>query len=150
MEHNFRVYKTAELAIMRLSYLSQIISNNELLSYLQDIAKQERIFYNSIEWHRDNQRTKSINHSIMDTHAWGQMLSKNVSKTRRSSFISPLCFFRFFFTKRQYPSKGQSTLWQTRSFFHVIFWCLLSQYDATPQLAQVKGTDPGLTRCLQV
>ena len=66
---NFRVYKTAELAIMRLSYLSQIISNNELLSYLQDIAKQERIFYNSIEWHRDNQRTKSINHSIMDTHA---------------------------------------------------------------------------------
>jgi hypothetical protein len=50
MEHNFRVYKTAELAIMRLSYLSQIISNNELLSYLQDIAKQERNFYNSIEW----------------------------------------------------------------------------------------------------
>ena len=76
------------------------------------------------------------------TRTWGQTLSKNVSKTlsywRRSFFISPLCFFRFFFTKRQYPSKGQSTLWQMRLFFHIIFWCFLSQYNATLQLAQWK------------
>ena len=85
---------------------------------------------------------------------WGQMLSKKVSKTlsypHRSSFVRHLCFFCFFFTIRQCPSKGQSTLWQMRSFFHVNFWCFLPQYDATLQLAQLKGTDPCLTRCSQV
>ena len=89
----------------------------------------------------------------------GQMLSKNFSKTlshlcrsrrsRRPLLVSSLCFFCFFFAFRQYPSKGQSTLWQMRSFFHVNFWCFLPQYDATMQLAQLKGTDPCLTRCLQ-
>jgi len=68
MGHNFRVYKTTELAIMECFYHNhhKLFQTKSLLSYLQDIAKNVRIFNTLSTGNRDNQCTNSINQSIME------------------------------------------------------------------------------------
>ena len=91
MEHNFRVYKTAELAIICFIILITNYYERRLISYLQDIAKHDRIFYTHSNSSRDNQCTKSINHSVM---AYSRMRANVLKERIEDPDIFTLIFIR--------------------------------------------------------
>ena len=92
-KHNFRVFKTAELAIMFLSYASQIIPYEERIAFIPSRYCQTRpILLYSIDWNRDKvQYAKSINRSMME---YSRTRTNTLKERLEDHFIVILIFIR--------------------------------------------------------